>query len=66
MPSLAEERPGRRRSIWRWLTSAFVQCVPERISACEFQCHRQSCLHAEWASCPRRLSQLGLEADRQP
>ena len=46
------------RFIWQWLTSAFVQDVPETVSACEFQCHRTTCLQAEWATCPRRLSRL--------
>jgi len=38
-----------------WLMKEFVQDVPESISLCEFDCRKQQCTLAEWASCERRL-----------
>lgn len=59
----AEMRKNKRpiRAIWRWLRNQVVQEVPEDSAICEFDCRKEQCVQAEWATCERRLSHAAGE-----
>lgn len=41
--------------LWDSMKKQIVEEVPEEIALCEFNCRKNQCTQAEWATCPRRL-----------
>ena len=45
----------------RWfnrISENVVECVPEEIAACEYDCRAPSCSAGEWKTCERRIDSL--------
>ena len=47
----------------RWferISEKFVECVPEEIALCEFDCRTSKCSAGEWKTCERRIKSLQM------
>ena len=69
MPEMREEKKmptelSKRKNplrLWQFVKRQIIADVPEDLAICEFDCRKEQCMDAEWASCERRIRKEGCK-----